>query len=155
MRRMPDSRCALCAVRCALCAVRCALCAVRCALCAVRCPLTFSPPTTQPTPTNQAAGKRPPARKALSRRPDRVAESSMLGRVASKAPRAVNQQHLFGHVPGIQVGFKCVGSIDASCLGVGDASLTGVWSLKVVCAVRAALFAWMDGWMDVYTHAQG
>ena len=31
----------------------------------------------------------------------------MLGRVAGKAPRAVNQQHIFGHVPGIKVGFKC------------------------------------------------
>jgi hypothetical protein len=30
----------------------------------------------------------------------------MLGRVAGKEPRAVNQQHLFGHVPGIPVGFK-------------------------------------------------
>ncbi len=59
-----------------------------------------------PPPRAQAEGKRPPARKALSRRPDRVAESSMLGRVAGKTPRAANQQHLFGHVPGIKVGFK-------------------------------------------------
>lgn len=54
----------------------------------------------------QAQRKRPPPRKALSRRPDRVAESIMLGR-GGKAPRAVNQEHIFGHVPGIKVGFKC------------------------------------------------
>lgn len=56
----------------------------------------------------QAEGKRPPARKALSRRPDRVAESAMLGNgIDGRPARAVNQEHAFGHVPGIPVGFKC------------------------------------------------
>ena len=75
------------------------------------CTARTRPPADPPRrPRAQARRARPPARKALSRRPDRVAESCMLGRVAGKAPRAVNQQHIFGHVPGIKVGFKCAGA---------------------------------------------
>lgn len=58
-----------------------------------------------PIAAAQAAGLPPLKRTALSRRPDRVAESIMLGK-GDKPVRAVNQKHTFGHVPGITVGFK-------------------------------------------------